>query len=210
MKIRLTESQYKRLLKEDDEHFLDGAYSFKNIGNKIDRYIAKLFAKLNQEGFEKSTEFLDSIYYSSNPLYEPYFQKLLKRIMLLMGYEEKEAVLLAYNYLMVYWDEVNELVQNGDVSSLIGKPLTFYGNFRHPVTTYFTGYITGYGIGEVTAYATSPDDFIDKVRENNNDVEDNTSDIDFDCYDVHWEYDSDGTSNMLDNVEFDDDEIYVK
>lgn len=127
-----------------------------------------------------------------------------------MGYEEKEAVLLAYNYLMVYWDEVNGLVENGDVSSLIGKPLTFYGNFRHPVTTYFTGYITGFGIGEVTAYATSPDDFIDKVRENKNDVEDNTSDMDFDCYDVHWEYDSDGTSNMLDNVEFDDDEIYVK
>jgi hypothetical protein len=176
-------------LKEDDEHFLDGEYSFKNIGNKIDQYIAKLFGKLNQEGFEKSTEFLDSLYYSSNPLFEPYFQKLFKRIMLLMGYEEKEAVLLAYNYLMVYWDEVNELVQNGDISSLIGKPLTFYGNFRH---------------------ATSPDDFINKVGANNAFVEDNTSDIDFDCYDVHWEYDSEGTDNMLDNVEFDDDEIYVR
>ena len=43
MKIRLTESQYSRLLKEDDKDFLDGMVNFKTIGNKVNFAIAKLF-----------------------------------------------------------------------------------------------------------------------------------------------------------------------
>ena len=43
MKIRLTESQYKRLLSEDNKSFLDGQVNFRNIGNKVDGFVAKCF-----------------------------------------------------------------------------------------------------------------------------------------------------------------------
>ena len=48
MKIRLTENQYKRLLKEDDSDFLDGNVNFRNVGNKIDKVISKLFCNLSK------------------------------------------------------------------------------------------------------------------------------------------------------------------
>ena len=49
MKIRLTESQYKRLLNEDDKSFLDGDVDFTNIDNKVTPVIAKIFMVLKYQ-----------------------------------------------------------------------------------------------------------------------------------------------------------------
>ena len=43
MRIKLRESQYSRLLKENDKDFLDGTVNFKEIGNKVDRFIIKCY-----------------------------------------------------------------------------------------------------------------------------------------------------------------------
>ena len=43
MRIKLLESQYNRLLKENDKDFLDGTVNFKEIGNKVDKFIIKCF-----------------------------------------------------------------------------------------------------------------------------------------------------------------------
>ena len=43
MRVKLTEEQYNRLLKENDKDFLDGRVNFKEIGNKIDRFIIRCF-----------------------------------------------------------------------------------------------------------------------------------------------------------------------
>ena len=43
MRIKLRESQYSRLLKENDKDFLDGTVNFKEIGNKVDKFIIKCF-----------------------------------------------------------------------------------------------------------------------------------------------------------------------
>ena len=39
MKIKLTESQYNKLLLENDKDFLDGKVKFPNIGNKVNKFI---------------------------------------------------------------------------------------------------------------------------------------------------------------------------
>ena len=43
MKIKLTEEQYNRLLVENDKKFLDGKVEFPHIGNKVNKFIVKLF-----------------------------------------------------------------------------------------------------------------------------------------------------------------------
>ena len=43
MKIKLTEEQYNRLLVENDKDFLDGKVEFPHIGNKVNKFIVKLF-----------------------------------------------------------------------------------------------------------------------------------------------------------------------
>ena len=43
MRIKLRESQYSRLLKENDKDFLDGSVNFKEIGNKVDKFIIKCY-----------------------------------------------------------------------------------------------------------------------------------------------------------------------
>ena len=51
MKIRLTESQYKRLLSEDSDDRTYGIYLShiqKEVGEKITKFIAKLFININE------------------------------------------------------------------------------------------------------------------------------------------------------------------
>ena len=48
MKIVITESQYRRLITEDNKSFLDGMVDFPNIKNVIDPFIAKIFVTLKK------------------------------------------------------------------------------------------------------------------------------------------------------------------
>ena len=95
MKIRLTENQYKRLLKEDDKDFLDGMVNFKNIGNKIDKPIAKLFSMVQKSGkFEPNIDFDLRNLVNTSPMSIDSFNKIAKRFKELMGYTNAEAILL--------------------------------------------------------------------------------------------------------------------
>jgi len=209
MKIRLTENQYKRLLKEDDKDFLDGMVNFKNIGNKIDKQIAKLFTMVQKSGkFEPNIDFDLRNLVNTSPMRIDSFNKIVKRFKELMGYTNAEAILLGYNYCKMY-DEIVSANETGNWESLIGKPLEFYGKFSHPITVYHSGYITGYSSGRAETYATDYDHFIDKFE--NGDVEtiDNGDTIDYECYDIHFETNWDYTSDNLDMTEIDDNMIEI-
>jgi len=206
MKIRLTENQYKRLLKEDDKDFLDGMVNFKNIGNKVDKSIAKLFSVV-----QRGDNFVPNIKFNmviDTPMRNDSFNKIVKRFQEFMGYTNAEAILLGYNYCKMY-DDIVSANETGNWESLIGKPLEFYGKFSHPITVYHTGFITGYSSGSAETYATDYDNFIDKFESGEVETTDNGDNIDYECYDIHFETDWDGTSDNLDSVEIDDDMIEI-
>ena len=206
MKIRLTENQYKRLLKEDDKDFLDGMVNFKNIGNKVDKPIAKLFSVV-----QRGDNFVPSIKFNmviDTPMRNDSFNKIVKRFQEFMGYTNAEAILLGYNYCKMY-DDIVSANETGNWESLIGKPLEFYGKFSHPITVYHTGFITGYSSGSAETYATDYDDFIDKFENGEVETTDNGDTIDYECYDLYFETNWDHTQDNLDSVEIDDDMIEI-
>ena len=53
MKIKLTEEQYNRLLVENDKDFLEGEVNFRHVGNKINKFIVKLFNILKKKGISE-------------------------------------------------------------------------------------------------------------------------------------------------------------
>ena len=206
MKIRLTESQYKRLLKEDNKDFLDGMVNFKNIGNKVDKSIAKLFSVVQKgDNYVPNIDFRKII---DTPMRNDSFNKIVKRFQELMGYTNAEAILLGYNYTKMY-DEIVSANETGNWESLIGKPLEFYGKFTHPITVYHTGYVNGYSGGYAETYATDYDNFIQKLDSGEVETNDSGGDIDYDCYDIHFEYDWDHTSDNLQYIVIDDDMIEI-
>ena len=206
MKIRLTESQYKRLLKEDNKDFLDGMVNFKNIGNKVDKSIAKLFSVVQKgDNYVPNIDFRKII---DTPMRNDSFNKIVKRFQELMGYTNAEAILLGYNYTKMY-DEIVSANETGNWESLIGKPLEFYGKFTHPITVYHTGYVTGYSGGYAETYATDYDNFIQKLDSGEVETNDSGGDIDYDCSDIHFEYDWGNTSENLHYIDIDDDMIEI-
>ena len=76
MKIRLTENQYKRLLKEDDKSFLGGDVDFANIDNKVTPVIAKIFTVLKNKNFEPSSDYLRM----KNPIESQNFRKIAEEL----------------------------------------------------------------------------------------------------------------------------------
>lgn len=205
MKIRLSESQYRRLLVEDDKSFLDGMVDFRNIGNKINPYIAKLFVTLYQRGFAQGDNYLKL----SEPQLDPTFRLIYDEIKTMdTNLSKGETILLAHNYNL-YSNEISDAYNNSNPRSLIGLPLKFYGKFTHPITIYHSGYITGYSSGTAEAYATDYDNFIDKFENGEVDTEDSDDMIDYDCGDIHFEPNWDWTSESLDDVEIDDDLIEI-
>ena len=137
MKLRLTEGQYKRLLSEDNKSFLDGQVDFKNIGNKVDGFVAKCFEYIFR--LRRTTTTADA------NMWRMYVGDFKKEFSLTMN----ESTLLSYNYLMF-----ND--GTGDFKKFIGKPLEYFGNFSwsgfFPVSAYISGEIAG----EFTGYATTP------------------------------------------------------
>jgi len=208
MKIRLTENQYKRLLKENDKDFLDGNVNFKNIGNKIDRFISKIFCNLvNNDKYspkELTTEKLKTM----DPFTKGQFHDIFDRIKELGGYTKSETILLTYNYIKLY-DTIVSLNEGGNCNNLVGIPLEFYGNFSHYATIQHSAYVTGYSSGSGELYTTSYDDFIDKWENGEVELDDSGDNIDYECYDLYWEPDWDSTYDNLHSQEFDGDNIEV-
>ena len=207
MKIRLTESQYKRLLKEDDKDFLDGEVNFKTIGNKVNLAIAKLFVMMQREG-----KFIPNLDYLklSDPIYSNSFRDIVKYIILMLSVENSEAILLAHNYSSFLRDKIVIASEKNDPNLLVGEPLQFYGKYKYPITYYWHGYINGASSGDLECYATDDDDFTKKIDGGIFDVMENSNDyIDYDMSSVHWEPDDDFTIDSISMTEIDLDEITI-
>ena len=179
MKIKLTEGQYNRLLVENDKTFLAGKVDFPHIGNKVNKFIVKLFNYIHQ----KVGPFTQS---NRNDI-----KDIITRD---FGLTKAEAELLRHNYANFSHD-----TDTDDFSEFIGADLEFYGelkfNTRIPMSAYISGTMDGY----VTGHATSVDDFIDKLE--NNDWEDVDTDWndDIESYpeDADWEIDTDYTADRV-------------
>ena len=199
MKIRLTESQYKRLLNEDDKSFLDGVTYF-NIDNKVTPVIAKIFMVLKNKHFEPSSEYLKL----KEPLVSENFVKIADAIRTISGYQNDEVILLTHNYCSVLWSVIKNTV---DWKSLVGLPLEFYGKMNHPYSVNWTWYLGGYGDGAVSAYATNYEDFKRKIDAGEVEIEDENGEIDYDDRDIQWERNYDYDYDDLDDLEIDLDNI---
>jgi|688.fasta_scaffold07689_12 hypothetical protein len=207
MKIRLTEEQYKRLLKEDDKDFLDGMVNFKNIGNKVNNAIAKLFVMMQKEGKLK----IDLGYLSlGDPIYGSGFRDIVKYIVLMLDIENSEAILLAHNYISFLRDKIVDAAEKGDPNLLIGEPLQFFGKYKYPINYYWSGYITGISNGNLECYTTDDNDFTKKIVDGIYEVvEDANSNIDYDFGDVAWDPDTDHTYNSIQNDDINYDDITI-
>ncbi len=182
VKIRLTESQYKRLLSEDNKSFLDGQVNFRNIGNKVDKFVANCFEYLFK--LRKTTTATDV------GMWRTYVSDFMKEFSLSMS----EATLLSYNYLM--FNSQND--GTGNFKKFIGKPLEYFGQFSWtgniPVSAYVSGDITG----DYKGYATSPEEFYDMLKEGDyDDYDPSWEHIDYDVNDLQWEIDSDYAGDGL-------------
>ena len=179
MKIKLTEGQYIRLLVENDKTFLAGKVDFPHIGNKVNKFIVKLFNYIHQ----KVGPFTQS---NRNDI-----KDIITRD---FGLTKAEAELLRHNYANFSHD-----TDTDDFSEFIGADLEFYGelkfNTRIPMQAWITGTMDGY----VTGHATSVDDFIDKLEKDGwEDVDtDWLGDIESYAEDAEWEIDTDYTVDRL-------------
>lgn len=203
MKIIISESQYKRLLTEDDKSFLDGMVDFPNIKNVIDPFVAKIFVTLKNDGsFTPNTQYLNSSLHNI-------FMRIVREIMSLTDFTKAECVVLAHNYSSVYWGDIVKASETGDWKSLVGKPLEFYGKFECPATVYHTGIVNGYSEGIGYAYATDYEDFINKKEQRIIDIEDNGSNINYDLSDVDWEPNWDFSYDTFSEEDIDYDNINI-
>ena len=207
MKIRLTESQYKRLLKEDDKDFLNGEVNFKTIGNKVNLAIAKLFIMMQREG-----KFIPNLDYLklSNPIHSSSFRDIVKYIILMLSVENSEAILLAHNYSSFLWDKIVIASEKNDPNLLVGEPLQFYGKYKYPITYWWTGYVNGTTSGDLECYATDDDDFAKKIDDGFYDVIANTSEyVNYEISDLEWHPDDDFTFETIESDNIDLDEITI-
>jgi hypothetical protein len=196
MKIRLTESQYKRLLNEDDKSFLDGDVDFTNIDNKVTPVIAKIFMVLKNKHFEPSSEYLKL----KVPLESQNFVKIAEEIRTITGYQNDEVILLTHNYCSVLWSVIENTV---DWKSLVGLPLEYYGKMNHPYSVNWSGYLSGWGDGSVSAYATNYDDFQQRVEDGDVEIEYENGEIDYEDRDIQWERNYDFDYDNLSDLEID-------
>ena len=196
MKIRLTESQYKRLLNEDDKSFLDGDVDFANIDNKVTPVVAKIFIVLKNKNFEPSSDYLRM----KNPIESQNFRKIAEELRTLTGYENDEVILLTHNYSTWLDDDIKN---TDDWKSLVGLPLEYYGKMNHPHSVNWSGYLSGWGDGSVSAYATNYDDFQQRVEDGDVEIEYENGEIDYDDRDIQWERNYDFDYDNLSDLEID-------
>ena len=199
MRIKLRESQYSRLLKENDKDFLDGSVNFKEIGNKVDKFIIKCY------------NFIRKQYPNFNHLRNipTYSQKVAQDLAI----PNAVSLIICYNYLLL-WDKLDPKNYEGDFSEMLGEPLEFYGEFEVSEEIPVRGYLNGYQMGKYTGYATSEEDFLDKLEDGEyfNYVP-TDSYVNYDGMDIDWEVDEgyiddfisqrvgDYRDDMEDNVE---------
>lgn len=176
MRIKLRESQYSRLLKENDKDFLDGTVNFKEIGNKVDRFIIKCY------------NFMRKQYPNFKQLRDiPMWSKKISKDLVIPN---AISLIICYNYYLMN-NKINPEKYEGDFSEFLGEPLEFYGEFELTEEIPMRGYLNGYQMGKYTGYANSEEDFLDQLEDGeyyNYDV-DYDGDVDYDRRDVEWDVD---------------------
>ena len=187
MKIKLTEEQYNRLLVENDKDFLEGQVNFRHVGNKINKFIVKLFNILKKKG-------ISELYPAMNMLKGDF------------SLDEDESLMLAYNYL--------KFINKSSFDDLIGEPLDFYGKFSMdmdiPMYTNMAGWIPG----KVLGFGTSYEDFIEKMEDADYDNVslDNRSYVEYDVSNADWEVDDDYLYDRVGDIAMDidiEDQIHL-
>ena len=187
MKLRLTEGQYKRLLSEQEtsEELIDSQGVHKKMGKKVDKFMSKLFIHIFET--DKITP------QTMEGPYEYGYKSLVKVISEVGDYNRHSSLILAHNYIKYF-----DLIKNGDVENLIGKPLEYYALFQIDVPLHYTGEVTGTGYGTIEGYSTSPDKFFNQIEQNEYDI----NDIDVNpewSGDVYWHLDDDVTRDQIFN-----------
>ena len=176
MKIKLRESQYSRLLKENDKDFLNGNVNFKEIGNKVDKFIIRCYNFIRKQ-------YPNFIQLRDVPMYS---KKLAKDLVI----PDPVSLIICYNYYLL-WDKLNPQNYEGDLSEMLGEPLEFYGEFELNEEVPLRGYISGYQMGTYTGYASNEEDFLDQLENGeyyDMDVDDGYG-VEYDGTDVDWEID---------------------
>ena len=172
MKIKLTEGQYNRLLKENDKDFLDGMVNFKHIGNKVTPFIVKLFNIVDRKCKDCS------------------WDSILRIIQNDFSLSKEESILLTYNYNNFRSHRPND---EWTFDEALGDPLIYYGKFSYKTEVPVYGNIDGYVRGSAEAYATSYEDFIDKMNDGESEmVVTSWSDVEpMSLSSVDWQIDDD-------------------
>ncbi len=173
MRIKLRESQYSRLLKENDKDFLDGNVNFREIGNKVDKFIIKCYNFIRRQ-YPNFKQLRDIPMYS-------------KKISQDLAIPNAVSLVICYNYYLLDISENYE----GDLSEMLGEPLEFYGEFEIAEEIPMRGYLSGYQIGKYTGYASNEEEFLDQLEDGeyyNYDINHNDY-VDYDGMDIDWEVD---------------------
>ena len=176
MKIKLRESQYSRLLKENDKDFLNGNVNFKEIGNKVDKFIIRCYNFIRKQ-------YPNFIQLRDVPMYS---KKLAKDLVI----PDPVSLIICYNYYLL-WNKLNPQNYEGDLSEMLGEPLEFYGEFELNEEVPLRGYISGYQMGTYTGYASNEEDFLDQLENGeyyDMDVDDGSG-VEYDGMNIDWEID---------------------
>ncbi len=172
MRIKLRESQYNRLLKENDKDFLDGRVNFKEIGNKVDKFIIKCFNFIRKQ-YPTFKQFRDL------PVYA---RKISQDIAL----PDAVSLVICYNYFL----KIDAEKYEGDFSEFLGEPLEFYGEFELSEEIPVRGYLAGYQMGTYTGYASNEEEFLDQLEDGEYHDYDTTDQyVEYDGMDIDWEID---------------------
>ena len=135
MRIKLLESQYNRLLKENDKDFLDGTVNFKEIGNKVDKFIIKCF------------NFIRKRYPNFKQLGD--IPMISKKVAQDLAIPNAVSLVICYNYYLMN-NKINPENYEGDFSEFLGEPLEFYGEFELHEDIPLRGFLSGYQMGTYT------------------------------------------------------------
>ena len=201
MKIKLTEGQYNKLLVENDKDFLDGNVNFKEIGNKVDKFIIKCFNFMKKQ-YPNFKQLRDIPVYSI---------KLSKDLVI----PRSVCLVIFYNYYLL-WNKINPTNYEGDLSEFLGKPLEFYGEFEINEEIPVRGYVSGYQVGKYTGYASTEEEFLDQLEDGEYyDYDTTDSYVDYDN-NIEWEVDegyvddflsqrvADNRDDMIHNIQLND------
>ena len=175
MRIKLRESQYNRLLKENDKDFLDGNVNFRHIGNKVDKFIIKCFNFIRKQypNFKQLRDIPN------------YARTLSKDLALPMSV----CLVICYHYYLL-WNKLNPQNYEGDFSEFLGEPLEFYGEFELSEEIPVRGYLAGYQMGTYTGYASNEEEFLDQLEDGEYDDYDTTDQyVEYAVMDIDWELD---------------------